>query len=501
MPRRPAPRSATLAVIAVAALAAPAILAPPAALAATIPSPTEELQEAVTVERIQAHLDTFQEIADDNDGNRASGQPGYDASAEYVYDTLTAAGYDVEYQDFEFEAFTELSPPSFARVSPEAETFVEDEDFATAQFSGSGTVESTAQYVDVLVPPPAEPGSTSGCEAADFASFTAGNIALLQRGTCTFEVKARNAQEAGAAAAIVFNEGQEGRTDLVGATLTNQVDIPVITTSFAVGSALDAATVQITTETESATKTTRNVITQTQAGNNNNVIMVGAHLDSIPDGPGYNDNGSGSAAILEVALQLAEFEPVNMVRFAWWGAEEAGRVGSTYYVDQLTDSQLPDIAIYLNFDMVASPNYIRGVYDGDGSSFDQPGPVGSAVIENVFNAYFTEAGLPFEATALSGRTDYAAFIANDIPAGGLFTGAEEIKTPEQVERYGGVAGVAADPCYHEACDSSTPVEDGADAEVYDGLDDLDGNVNTKALDTNADAIAHAVATYAYGAQG
>ncbi len=485
------------------ALAASAVLAPGVAAARAI-SPearSDDLQDAVTVERVLGHVNALADIAQDNGGNRASGAPGYDASATYVHAQLVQAGYDVAYQDFAFLAFTELSPPTFAQLSPTPTSYARGQDFATARFSGAGTVQARAQFVDVILPPPAEPGSTSGCEAADFANFTAGNVALLQRGTCTFGIKASNAKDAGASAVIVFNEGQPGRTDVVAGTVGEPVDIPVIGTTFAIGSALDGATVRVSTDTEAVTKPTRNIVAQTRGGDDGDVVMVGAHLDSVQGGPGYNDNGTGSAAILEVALRLAGLDarPVNTVRFAWWGAEESGLVGSTTYVDQLSPQEVESIALYLNFDMVGSPNYVQTVYDGDGSSFGQAGPAGSNAIEELFIQHFADAGLAQEAAPFSGRSDYAAFIAKGIPAGGLFTGAEETKTPEQVARYGGVAGAAADPCYHQACDSRTPVADGADAAVYGRLSDLVGNVNTVALDANADAIAHAVATYAYGA--
>ena len=487
------------------ALAASAILAPGVAAA---PDPATEqhsaqLQDAVTVTRVLRHLDKFADIARDNDGNRASGSSGYDASAKYVYNRLARAGYDVDYQDFDFLSFSELSPPVFEQISPIPTPYVKGRDFSTARFSGAGTAEATATFVDVLIPPPAVPGSTSGCEATDFAAFPAGNVALIQRGTCTFGVKARNAQDAGASAVIVFNEGQPTRTDVVAGTLGDPVTIPVIGTTFALGSALDGARVRVSTDTEAVVRPSRNVIAQTRGGDGDNVLLVGAHLDSVQEGAGSNDNGTGSAAILEVALRLARAgdEPVNAVRFAWWGAEESGLVGSTHYVDQLDPEEIKKLAAYLNFDMVGSPNYIRGVYDGDGSSFGQAGPSGSESIENLFNQHFADVGLAFEGTEFSGRSDYAAFIAKGVPAGGLFTGADQDKTPEQAARYGGVAGVAADPCYHQACDSQTPVADGADAAVYGQLRDLVGNVNSVALDTNADAIAHAVATYAYGAPG
>lgn len=188
------------------------------------------------------------------------------------------------------------------------------------------------------------------------------------------------------------------------------------------------------------------------------------------DGPGINDNGSGSATLLETPLQVVELgiEPRNTIRFAWWGAEEAGLVGSQYYVDNLTKAQAKDIELYLDFDMIGSPNYGRFVYDGDGSAFGIKGPTGSDDIEAVFADYFASQGLASEPTAFDGRSDYDAFITAGIPAGGLFTGAEDAKTEQQVGLYGGLATfnnepVSYDPCYHQACDSLDPIGDGADA--------------------------------------
>ena len=151
------------------------------------------------------------------------------------------------------------------------------------------------------------------------------------------------------------------------------------------------------------------------------------------EGPGINDNGSGSAAQLEVALQMAELgiEPVNQVRFIWFGAEEAGLVGSAYYVSQLTKRELKDIAVMLNFDMVGSPNAGWFVYDGDASDTASTGSTGSGVVEDVFVDFFESIGRETKPTAFDGRSDYDAFVAAGIPAGGLFTGAEDIKTAEQ----------------------------------------------------------------------
>jgi Zn-dependent M28 family amino/carboxypeptidase len=248
-------------------------------------------------------------------------------------------------------------------------------------------------------------------------------------------------------------------------------------------------------------RTTNNVIAETPGGDPDNVVMAGAHLDSVPEGPGINDNGTGSAALLEIALAMADEDVTNKTRFAWWSAEEFNLLGSAHYVGNLSADELDKIALYLNFDMIGSPNYMFGIYDGDDSDAvgAGPGPPGSAEIEAVFESYFDRREVPHNGTDFTGRSDYGPFIAAGIPSGGLFTGAEGIKTAEQAALYGGVAGVSYDPCYHQACDSLTPVADGADAALYAQLNDdrlLVGNVNKFALRHNSHAAALTIGTFA-----
>jgi Zn-dependent M28 family amino/carboxypeptidase len=490
---------------------------------AAVPTDTTELREAVTAGAIMDHLAELQEIADTNGDTRASGTPGYDLSVDYIEELLVAAGYEVTRQDFMFNSFRELSTPEFERVSPDPEVYVAGEDFFTAEYSGSGDVTAPLQAVDLVLPPGATAStSTSGCEPEDFAGFVAGSIALVQRGTCDFSVKAANAFDAGAVGVIIFNEGQEGRTETLNPTLGDQFSdpIPVVGTSFEIGNELaallEAGEVVIHLMTDTLIELdvpTTNLIAETPTGRDDRVIMAGAHLDSVPDGPGIEDNGTGSATLLETALQIADLgiEPRNTIRFAWWGAEEAGLVGSQFYVDSLTKSEAKDIELYLNFDMIGSPNFARFIYDGDGSAFGIKGPSGSDDIEALFEDYFASQGLVSEPTAFDGRSDYDAFITAGIPAGGLFTGAEDAKTAEQVEWYGGLATfegepVSYDPCYHQPCDSMDPIGDGADAGLYEALNAAYGgallyegqitNINTVALEEMADAVAHAILTYA-----
>ena len=336
--------------------------------------------------RDHGSLAELQKIADNNGDTRASGTPGYDASVDYIEDLLVAAGYEVTRQDFLFNSFQELSEPVFEQVSPNQVTYVPNEDFITMEYSGSGDV--TAPFrrsISCCHRVQTASTSNSGCEPEDFADFVAGNIALIQRGTCDFSVKAHNAFEAGAVGVIIFNEGQEGRTETLAGTLGDAFsdDLPVIGTSFEIGNELAALLAAGEVVIHLATDTlieldvpTQNLIAETPTGRDDRVVMAGAHLDSVPAGPGINDNGSGSATLLELALQIADLgiEPRNTIRFAWWGAEEAGLIGSQFYVDSLTKSEAKDIELYLNFDMIGSPNYARFVYDGDGSAFGIKGP-------------------------------------------------------------------------------------------------------------------------------
>lgn len=471
-----------------AATAAFGVVAGAAAPApAAHPDDSARLRRALTVDGILAHARALQAIADRNGGNRASGTSGYRQSVAYVAGKLRQAGYQVRLQPFAFPFFQENGTPSFARVSPSPRTFQAGTDFLTMTYSGAGDV--TGRLVptnDVLIPPPTDPGSTSGCEAADFPAPPAANsVALVQRGTCTFQVKAENAAAAGYAGVVIFNEGQAGRQDLFAGTLGAPQAIPVVSTSFAIGQELyqqaqaGAVTVRLEVDAISETRTTRNVIADTAGGRIDRVVVVGSHLDSVLEGPGLNDDGSGSAITLEIALQMKRLNvrPLNKVRFAFWAAEELGLLGSDYYVANLPTQARRNIDSNLNFDMMGSPNFARFVYDGDGSGTpdvpDDAGPEGSDTIERVFLDYFARQGLATEPTPFDGRSDYGPFIAVGIPAGGLFSGAEGIKTPEQARKFGGTAGVAFDPCYHEACDTVR-------------------NLSRLALDQLGDAAAHSV---------
>jgi Zn-dependent M28 family amino/carboxypeptidase len=461
----------------------------------------QKLLDCVTLEGVREHLEAFQKIADNSDdpvypGTRAAGTVGYAQSVEYVADLLRDAGYEVTLDPVEI---TFNFPAVLRQLTPiEAE-------YETGVFtgSGSGTIQAGNVYaIDISLEKGEDAVSTSGCEAADFAGFDwsgENDIALVQRGTCFFGTKAFYAEQAGAEAVIIFNQGNTpDREALIVADATSVDEpipgapgpvthgIPVVGASFADGVALSQAGSTAYIEVPPAeTRTDYNVIAELPGKNEDNVVMAGAHLDSVIEGPGINDNGSGSAALLETALMMANLKPENTLRFAWWAAEEQGLVGSADYVEGLSEEELDRIALYMNYDMVGSPNYIFMVYDADESTFPAPEgvtiPTGSTAIEDLYESYYTAIGEPYDDTEFSGRSDYEAFILNGIPSSGLFTGAEEIKTEEQEAIWGGEAGEQLDPCYHEDCDTIN-------------------NINSHALEVNSDLIAFAALTFAYSTE-
>ncbi|SEF91604.1 PA domain-containing protein [Thermomonospora echinospora] len=465
--------------LALAGLASGVVTAVPAQ--ATVGHP--ELAKLVKVKDIRGHLAALEKIAKANGGNRASGQPGYDASVDYVVKVLKRAGYRPQVLPFEFDYYEQQAPTVFEQTAPDPATYAEDAegDFLTLEYSAEGDVTAPAAPVDTDQPD----GLGSGCEADDFAGFPAGSIALIQRGGCNFSVKVANAEDAGAVGAVIYQ-----RPDVAGpvaGTLSGPVGIPVVGPTYELGIGLvgkakaGGVSLRIKTDVFHERRSSKNVIADTRLGNPGKKVVVGAHLDSVVEGPGINDNGSGTATLLAMAQQIGKLGKKglrNQVRFAWWGAEEGGLIGSNAYVAALSEAELSTIALNLNFDMLGSPNFARFVYDGD-NSLGTPTvpPPGSAEIEKAFTDYFGKRGLATEPTAFDGRSDYFAFINAGIPAGGLFSGAEGVKTAEQVPLYGGTAGEAYDKCYHSACD---------------GL----SNINWTGLDQLADGAAHVTQRFA-----
>eukprot|EP00339_Tiarina_fusa_P022733 CAMPEP_0117026910 /NCGR_PEP_ID=MMETSP0472-20121206/19732_1 /TAXON_ID=693140 ORGANISM="Tiarina fusus, Strain LIS" /NCGR_SAMPLE_ID=MMETSP0472 /ASSEMBLY_ACC=CAM_ASM_000603 /LENGTH=372 /DNA_ID=CAMNT_0004734035 /DNA_START=365 /DNA_END=1483 /DNA_ORIENTATION=- len=357
----------------------------------------------------------------------------------------------------------QISDPIFQKTQPTQQNFTTPDDFAPLQFSGSGNV--TESYFSV---------PNLGCNPEDFMQFPNGQIALISRGNCSFLLKVNNALYAGAAGVLVYN--YEDQTSAVQGTLTTFVDIPVFGITYALGQDFITApetVVYMFNEVEMKEIFTSNLIAATQNGDENSVVTVGSHLDSVDAGPGINDNGSGSSANLQMALQFeSEVQNVNKVRFLWYGAEEEGLLGSTFYVSSLNETEKAKIALNLNFDMLGSPNYIRGILNGTDSDM-----YGSQVIMETFEDFFNMNGLTYDIIPFTGRSDYGPYLDAGIPAGGVETGAELIKDEEGRTKFGGMANTPYDPCYHQACDT------------------ID-NVNTEVLLQTAQSAAYALQKFA-----
>jgi Zn-dependent M28 family amino/carboxypeptidase len=430
------------------------------------------LHNKVTADAMMAHLAKLQDIANANGGTRAVGTPGYEASVDYMVNTLRNSGFDVQTPEFSARVFHGDKP---------------------AVTVGGKAVEARALEFSRATPPDgvsgplvvAAAGDSAGCKPSDFDGLPVqGAVVLVDRGTCPFAQKEDAAAQRGAVAMIVADNVDEQQ---MGGTLgaNTDVKIPVVSVTRSIGVQLRAQPGPTTIMLNASVQNfkARNIIAQTKTGSPTDVVMAGAHLDSVPEGPGINDNGSGVAAVLETALQLGNSPKVhNAVRFGFWGAEELGLIGSRNYVGSLDLDGLKNIALYLNFDMLASPNPGYFTYDGDQSlPADARGtptvPEGSAGIERTLVAYLKSAGKTAQDTSFDGRSDYDGFTLAGIASGGLFSGAEVKKSAEQAKLWGGTADQPFDPNYHQKGDT------------------LD-NIDRTALGINGAGVAYAVALYA-----
>lgn len=439
----------------------------------------ETLSGQVEIDAMMAHLQEFQKIADDHGGNRALGTPGYDASVDYVVNALRDRGFEVQ--------------------TPEFEVRLPWTDEPSLTVGGTSVPARALEYTigtesDGVTGPllPARAEDTPGCTADDYDGLPVeGAVVLVDRGSCPFGAKQAVAAERGAVAVIVANN-EDG--EAMGATLGEATDVkvPVISVTKAAGAQLRGqqdAPVVIKLNAGVDIEQTRNVIAQTATGSTEDVVMVGAHLDSVAEGPGINDNASGVAAVLETALQLGSSPSIpNAVRFGFWGAEENGLLGSANYVESLDVEALKDIALYLNFDMLASPNPGYFTLDGDQSTTPDARegvprvPEGAAGIERTLVAYLDRAGKPAGDSSFDGRSDYDSFTRAGVPTGGLFAGAGEKKSVEQAEIWGGVADEPFDPNYHK------------DTDIIE-------NIDPTALQIHGSGVGYAVGLYAQNQRG
>jgi hypothetical protein len=427
-----------------------------------------KLLPCITTDDLWNHMKKFQAIADANpspaDGHpsRNSGEPGYKASADYVAHVMTDAGYNVTIQQYTFTYYAYTGIPAFSQTSPAPQNYVLNKDWGPGQSTGSVTGGTVQPAGGIVIPPTPTPTSTSGCSASDFSGFTAGRIALIQRGGCNFGVKVQNAQAAGASGVIIFNEGNTtpDRTGLLIGGLQDAAGnpiiptIPVAFTTFEVGNELYSEAQQAPPVMNLAIPAIvkpntpdYNVIAESKGGDPNHVVVVDAHLDAIY-GAGMLDNASGSATILDVAQQMKNVNPLNKLRFIWFGGEEVGLLGSSYYVNNLTSSELSHIGYDLDADVTATPNYTIGVLDPAGpdlfsgtvsSTFPNRVYKASTVARDQAIAYFDSIGKNHELFSPVG-TDAFSFNTVGIPASGLLTGQDCCKTQHEVDLFGGFTG-------------------------------------------------------------
>lgn len=459
-----------------------AALAGPTGCDVRVNNTHEKLQQCVTLAGVREHQAALQAIADANGGNRVSGAAGYNASLAYFENKLRAAGYQVTKQDFPFNTWFALQPSILEQVSPAPAGPITS---FIMTWSGSGDVTAAVSKPANL-----------GCNAADFAGFPAGNIALMQRGVCGFGIKATNAVAAGASGVVIYDNAPGLLT--TGNVLPSfTANISVVSVPQNIGLQLAATpglVLRLRTSVYRGTATATNLLAETTDGDANTVVMAGANLDSISSSPGINGNGSGASALLETALMMSKVKPRNKVRFAWWAVQrEAGMnvsatqfIGATRYLNSMSPAELNKIALYLNFDSIGSPNYVFFIHDGDNSdNVGSPaGPAGSAAIEKLFESFYAAYGVPFKGADLNARSDYWPFISQGIPVGGITTGINgtgQSKTAQEAAIWGGTAGVAYDPCWGQPCDTFA-------------------NNSNAALEVNSKAVAFAVLQLSMNAQ-
>ncbi len=392
---------------------------------------------------ITQHLAALQQIADDNDGIRAAGTPGYDASADYVAQVMTDLGFKVERQPFDFPFFDEIDPPS---LTVGDQTWTAPEWVHAALYSASGDVSGELEFVGVG-------GRTLGCDPSAWSSFTAGHIAVVESGFCFTRQKVEYAQAAGALAMISMVDRWEAN-QILRPTLLDPagITIPVIVVGREPAHAgLNGKSATVSVHGDNHTATVDNIIA-TWPGETDDVVMLGGHLDSVLDGPGINDNGSGVATLMSLAASVAgQQQPAQSIRFGFWSAEEFGDLGSAAYVNQLASADRQQISAYLNLDMVGSPNPARYVYD------DAAAPAGSADITQSLLDALTALQAPGIALDMGAGSDHYNFELAGIPIGGLFSGLSPM-SPSEAPIFGGTANAPEDPCYHLACDTTPNVD-------------------------------------------
>ncbi|KAF3918263.1 hypothetical protein ABW21_db0201786 [Orbilia brochopaga] len=432
-----------------------------AGCAATDQLTPEQVEADITTEGLRNNLWHLQNIARNNGGNRAFGLPGFKASLDYVYE----------------RAVTRFGAHMDTYIQPFNHTFEQTRKIEVKGPDGKPVYAITLLYNHAtpaegitaeLVNTPVDDTKGSMCLPEHWTGIDAkGKLPLIKRGVCGIAEKLKLAKKAGALGAILYN--QDPGTSYGSATLSadnigqlvpcGMIPLEVANSWIPRLKAGEKLTAFLLVDSVFETRETWNLISETKEGDPNNVVMLGAHLDSVQAGPGVNDDGSGTTTLLEIMGSFKKFKGFkNKVRFAWWGAEESGLVGSLYYTKNLGEKQADKIRFYFNYDMIGSPAPFFRVYQGQNP--------GDSLGASKLKTYLSGKGLPAELAGFGTSSDYVGFLNLGIPSSGLFTG----------------AGAPMDPCYHQKCDN---------------LENIDWN----AITHNAKAAGRVAAQFALSLEG
>ncbi|KAL2074946.1 hypothetical protein VTL71DRAFT_8726 [Oculimacula yallundae] len=421
----------------------------------------EKIEAGVKQVDLERNLYNLNQIAKRNGGNRAFGLPGYKASSDYVLERVQTRFGDqfdttLQYFNHTFEQTRDISV-----TGPDGE----DVDVITLLYNNATPLPGgvTAPLIDT----PVDDVLGSGCTAAAWEGINpTGKLVLIKRGVCAISIKLKFAKDLGAVGAILYHnlDGTPNSATLSAENIGLISPVGLITK--AVGeawkarlSAGEALTVTLLVDSVFETRESWNIFSETKEGDPNNVVMLGAHLDSVQAGPGINDDGSGTSGILEILTAFRHYKGFkNKVRFAWWGAEESGLIGSLYYTSHLSEAEADKIRFYFNYDMIGSPFPVWAIYKGDNPG-DAPGA-------QILLDYLVAKGKPAYYGGFGTGSDYVGFLQLGIPSSGLFSG----------------AGAPTDPCYHLACDTTS-------------------NINAEALTLNSKAAGYAAAKLALSLEG
>jgi peptidase M28-like protein/PA domain-containing protein len=438
-------------VLAACATSAPTVN-PPATPSGALPPDAAAAAAAITADGLRSHLTALAEVTVPATGYRSVGSPGYDAAADLVASQLRESGWTVSEDAFTAPVFAD---DGGSVLEAGGQTYG-PEDVRPLIFAPPGEASGPLIALDWVAG--ADDRTGKGCQVGDYGDLPKGAIVLVRSGPCFRRDQVLAAQAAGAAG-LVVGYGQAPRGSVPRPTLIQPdgLEIPALAAAGPAADALAAVaagrgTARIATTAKTSETPTRSVIAQLAGTEPGRVVMLGAHLDSVIDGPGINDDGSGVAALLEIARALAGTKPRATVRVALWSGEELGLQGSSHYVRGLTEAERAAIVAYLNADMLGSPNGFAGVYD------EASAPEGSAALGALLIAAVERAGgapLPVD---LHGGSDHVPFGQAGIPTGGLFSGAGESVSPTQAASRGSTAGRPADACYHRACDDLANVD-------------------------------------------